>query len=193
MVENLNPAGVVEPGQRHAMLKSLADANALPRRGLRRGLEVRRRVLAELGDDLVFTCGIVGTNPRRHAITTIADKISLSLDVRSLDGRLSRDFLSYAESLGVDLGEVVGTQGAAIAAETWRRAARVCKDLEIAYEVMPSGAGHDAAVFQQAGVQTGMIFVRNENGSHNPNEAMDTGDFMLGCEVLWRAIMGGSQ
>ncbi|WP_446909801.1 M20/M25/M40 family metallo-hydrolase, partial [Klebsiella pneumoniae] len=35
-------------------------------------------------------------------------------------------------------------------------------------EAVASGAGHDAAVFAQAGVPTGMIFVRNANGSHNP-------------------------
>jgi acetylornithine deacetylase/succinyl-diaminopimelate desuccinylase-like protein len=34
------------------------------------------------------------------------------------------------------------------------------------------------------------IFVRNTNGSHNPAEAMDMEDFLLGCEVLWRTIVG---
>jgi len=53
---------------------------------------------------------------------------------------------------------------------------------------MPSGAGHDTAMFQGAGIPSGMVFVRNMNGSHNPAEAMDTGDFLLGCEVLWRTI-----
>ena len=37
---------------------------------------------------------------------------------------------------------------------------------------MPSGAGHDAAVFAKLGIPTAMIFVRNEHGSHNPAEAM---------------------
>ncbi len=37
---------------------------------------------------------------------------------------------------------------------------------------MPSGAGHDAAVFAKMGVPTGMIFVRNDHGSHNSEEAM---------------------
>ena len=36
---------------------------------------------------------------------------------------------------------------------------------------MPSGAGHDAAVFAKMGIPTAMIFVRNEHGSHNPDEA----------------------
>ncbi len=30
----------------------------------------------------------------------------------------------------------------------------------------------------------GMIFVRNENGSHNPREAMTIDDFMAGARLL---------
>ena len=29
-----------------------------------------------------------------------------------------------------------------------------------------------------------MVFVRNQNGSHNPYEAMELSDFMLGTQVL---------
>jgi len=29
-----------------------------------------------------------------------------------------------------------------------------------------------------------MLFVRNEHGSHNPHEAMDIDDFLLGVQVL---------
>ena len=51
---------------------------------------------------------------------------------------------------------------------------------------MPSGAGHDAATFAKVGIPTGMIFVRNENGSHNPDEAMSLDDF----EVAAHALLG---
>jgi N-carbamoyl-L-amino-acid hydrolase len=32
------------------------------------------------------------------------------------------------------------------------------------------GAGDDAAVFAYAGIPSAMMFVRNENGSHNPKK-----------------------
>jgi N-carbamoyl-L-amino-acid hydrolase len=51
-------------------------------------------------------------------------------------------------------------------------------------EIMPCGAGHDAAVFAKAGVPTGMIFIRNANGSHNPDEAMDISDFAAAAQIL---------
>jgi N-carbamoyl-L-amino-acid hydrolase len=53
---------------------------------------------------------------------------------------------------------------------------------------LPSGAGHDAAVFQERGIPTGMIFTRNEHGSHNPNESMRMDDFMMATELLCRAM-----
>ncbi len=59
---------------------------------------------------------------------------------------------------------------------------------EIPFEIMPSGAGHDSAVFANAGVPSAMIFVRNDKGSHNPQESMDYSDFFAGGEVLARAI-----
>jgi N-carbamoyl-L-amino-acid hydrolase len=35
------------------------------------------------------------------------------------------------------------------------------------------------------GVPTGMIFVRNEHGSHNPREAMTLDDFLAGVDLLY--------
>ena len=60
--------------------------------------------------------------------------------------------------------------------------------LQQPYE-MASGAGHDAAVFANVGIPTGMIFVRNENGSHNPDEAMTLEDFDTGARALLGLLM----
>jgi len=64
----------------------------------------------------------------------------------------------------------------------------VCQAQGTDYEIMPSGAGHDSSVFANAGVASGMIFVRNDKGSHNPHEAMDFDDFLLGVQVLAGAM-----
>jgi N-carbamoyl-L-amino-acid hydrolase len=55
-------------------------------------------------------------------------------------------------------------------------------------EPIPSGAGHDSAVFANAGVPSGMIFVRNANGSHNPREALEMEDFNIGIDILARTL-----
>ncbi len=66
-----------------------------------------------------------------------------------------------------------------------RLRARLMELLEQPFE-MASGAGHDAAVFARLGIPTAMIFVRNEHGSHNPDEAMAMDDFA----VATRALLG---
>jgi N-carbamoyl-L-amino-acid hydrolase len=54
---------------------------------------------------------------------------------------------------------------------------------------MPSGAGHDAATFSLAGIPAAMLFIRNENGSHNPLEAMEMADFGDALELLHAMLM----
>jgi N-carbamoyl-L-amino-acid hydrolase len=51
---------------------------------------------------------------------------------------------------------------------------------------MLSGGGHDAAAFAQAGWDSVMVFLRNWNGSHNPDEAMNLDDLVQAIKVLHR-------
>ncbi len=58
---------------------------------------------------------------------------------------------------------------------------------------MASGAGHDAANFGAAGVPFAMLFIANQNGSHNPREAMKTEDLLLAARVMTRAVLDFDQ
>jgi len=60
--------------------------------------------------------------------------------------------------------------------------------LDLPSETIPSGAGHDAAVFANFGIPTAMIFVRNDKGSHNPEETMELDDFLIGTELLYHTL-----
>ena len=64
-----------------------------------------------------------------------------------------------------------------------REAAQSCA---IMTKTMACGAGHDAAVFAGASVPTGMVFIRNEHGSHNPKEHMEIADFSSAAELVSR-------
>ena len=64
--------------------------------------------------------------------------------------------------------------------------------LVIPFVVLPSGAGHAASVFANAGIPSGMVFVRNRNGSHNPHEAMEIVDFLKGVDILHAAVTAGN-
>ena len=66
---------------------------------------------------------------------------------------------------------------------------RLRAELAQPYE-MASGAGHDAAVFAKMGIPTAMIFVRNENGSHNADESMTLEDFGVAAGALLGMLIG---
>ncbi len=155
---------------------------------------------AELnGDDLAITFGKLATDPAEHAFSKVAGRVEFSLDVRSqspgkleqvaseLSGLVER--LSRQYSVRFDLGPRTGTfpalmdRGVVAALET------ACSVEGVPAITMPSGAGHDAAVFVGMGVPTGMLFIRNENGSHNPDESMDIEDFAAAARVLMRICL----
>ncbi len=49
-------------------------------------------------------------------------------------------------------------------------------------------AAWSAAMFVRAGIPSAVILVRNANGSHNSDEALDREDFAGGVHVLGRAM-----
>lgn len=156
------------------------------------------RTLLERGRDLVITSGIVGTDPAEHAMARIPGKLSFSLDIRSQSPETLEAFydlfLSECEGIAQERGVqfIPGRRIDAAPAkmdaglmETMRAHLRAMNQPD---EPIPSGAGHDAAVFAHAGVPSAMIFVRNANGSHNPKEAMEMSDFHVGVEVMRRTL-----
>ncbi|MBU2867578.1 Zn-dependent hydrolase [Pacificibacter marinus] len=157
--------------------------------------------LLSTGQDLVLTSGVVGTDPSRHAIARIPDEIAFSLDVRSQDAETldqMRDYLTgemedIARSRGVtfDVGAPVSVAPALMDHALVDALSQAMERVTGEAFKMASGGGHDAAVFAQAGVPSGMIFVRNRNGSHNPDEAMEIADFMVGVDIL-SAYMGAA-
>jgi N-carbamoyl-L-amino-acid hydrolase len=69
-----------------------------------------------------------------------------------------------------------------------RLRSRLMKLLDAPFE-MASGAGHDAAVFCKVGIPSAMIFVRNNRGSHNPDEGMSLEDFAVGARALLELLL----
>lgn len=151
------------------------------------------------GRDLVYTTGVLSTDRATHAISVIPGEVSFTVEARSLSHDTVDRFLAAiraeAQVIGAERGvtfefdEPIVSAPADLDPRLMKRLARVARDADIPYMGVPSGAGHDAALFANAGVPTAMIFVRNQNGSHNPHEAMEIADFMLGCELLWQMLV----
>lgn len=180
-------SGAVPQAARHDAVQAVAE--------LLTRMEAHALDWGEDGHDLVFTCGMVATDPARAAITRIADEVTFSVDMRSLDDSVLDRFHALLEE---EMAAIASRRGVRFAPDAVQRArpATCAPELVEAIKlvmlrrrirpvVMASGAGHDAAIFAQAGVPAAMMFVRNEHGSHNPDEAMAMGDFEIACEVLY--------
>jgi N-carbamoyl-L-amino-acid hydrolase len=156
------------------------------------------RTLLERGRDLVITAGIVGTDPNEHAIARIPGRLRFSLEFRSQSKETLEAFYDLFLSECQLVGEQRGVEfkldrrvesAPAIMDAGWiERLRAAARALGLPDEPMPSGAGHDAAVFANQGVPSSLIFVRNQNGSHNPDEAMEIEDFVAGVAVMSAAL-----
>lgn len=156
------------------------------------------RTLLERGRDVVVTCGVFGTDPQEHAIARIPGTVRFSFEVRSQSQRTIDAFYDLflsecrlvGEERGVEfrLDRKLETAPASMDNVWIDRLKRAARNLGLPDEEIPSGAGHDSAVFANAGIPSAMIFVRNENGSHNPKEAMEIDDFIAGIAVMRQAV-----
>jgi N-carbamoyl-L-amino-acid hydrolase len=183
-------SGVVPRWLRHDAMFAVAD--------LVMRLDEHWRVLLERGTDLVVTTGIVGTDPAEHAVSRIPGRVTFSLEARSRSTDTLEAFyqlmraectaISRERGVRFEFDRRVVSEPATMSQNICDILSGVCAERGLAFDVIPSGAGHDAALLANAGVPSGMVFVRNQNGSHNPQEAMELDDFMLGVQVLSDAL-----
>lgn len=161
-------------------------------------LDQRWREIVEGGDELRVTFGVFGTQPDKHSLARVPGEVEFSLDARGLPMEVVTEYYAFLlrEARAVERERGVRFEFDALLEsppapmnERWMaHLDRICDKSGIPHERMPSGAGHDAAVFVHAGIPTAMLFVRNDNGSHNPGEAMHMDDFMAGTAVLAAAL-----
>lgn len=184
-------SGVVPRSLRHDAV--LATADLIMR------IDNRWEEMLKSNSDLVVTIGIINTNAADHAITRIPGEVTFSLDIRS---QREEDLETFYRHLQTECLQVEAEKGVSFCFDHQSRSRPVVLDahwveqlgilarkLGVYAPVIPSGAGHDAAVFAGLGIPTAMIFVRNENGSHNPHESMEIADFLQGTQLLYDALL----
>jgi N-carbamoyl-L-amino-acid hydrolase len=208
--ENNLPVGIVTGIRgclRHADARcfgAYAHSGAAPRRVRRDAVAATTELLYRLGEawrdieesgaDLVFTVGQLHTDPANDGPSKVAGETRFVLDFRGLEEHTMREASRIADTLATeigrrhrvqfDLGSTSYSYPAALDPALRRRFGELAERAGIATMELASGAGHDSAVFATFGVPTGMIFIRNSNGSHNPDEAMELADFALAVELL---------
>ncbi len=151
------------------------------------------------GKQLVITHGIIGTDPREHAVSRVPGEARFSVEIRADDDATLRGFhellqqeaaaVGKARGVSFTFDEAIVNRPAPMDARWMARMEQFCTEAGIAQMRLASGAGHDAAVFAHAGVPTAMLFIRNARGSHNPDEHMEIDDFLLATRILAEALL----
>ncbi len=151
------------------------------------------------GIPMAFTLGRFHTDAAEHGMTIVPGRFHFSLDVRAydepvlakLDERVDQIIGGIEQRRGVRFHRPTKASAAVGQVNPDIKAGLLSAAAEHGMKVLEIGspASHDGAAFAAAGVPIGMIFVRNENGSHNPSEAMDIDDFMHGTIVLTQWII----
>ena len=151
--------------------------------------------LDAMGHVLVCTFCTMATTAEA-GFTKIPGEAEFSLDVRSVSPHacdlmfeaLHRFMEEIEARRGVrfERGPETGSRAAIMDEGIRAGLARAADALGIRHLSMASGAGHDAAAFAEARIPSSMLFVRNQNGSHNPHEDMRMEDFAAACAVVQR-------
>ncbi|MEO0829406.1 MAG: Zn-dependent hydrolase [Pseudomonadota bacterium] len=157
-------------------------------------LESFWRHVEDRGGDMVLTFGEFTTDPAQHGITKVPGALRFTLDMRSQEQHVLEEFEDHLalnvdricaeRNVEIDLGPATRAPPAPMSEAIKQGLRDAAAALVLPYQDIPSGGGHDCAVFAGLGVPSGMIFIRNENGSHNPDEHMDFDDFACAADLL---------
>jgi N-carbamoyl-L-amino-acid hydrolase len=151
------------------------------------------------GKTLVLTHGIMGTNPKEHAISRVPGETRFSIEIRADD---PETLTAFHDLIRRETQRVADERGVTFTFDDpivnlpqqmnryWIECLeRQCEKMGVGHMRIASGAGHDAAVFARMGIPTAMLFIRNFHGSHNPAEHMDMDDFLSATSVLAEILL----
>jgi len=148
--------------------------------------------------DTVFTVGKIFTDASQHAMTKVPGECRFTLNFGGttqafLDSARSRVYdvaeqITEKRNVKFKLGECVGSDPTPLDRNLRGLLQRSADTLGIVHREMAT-VGHDASIFARAGIPSAMILIRNQHGSHNPQEQMEMSDFGSGTKILTSALL----
>ncbi|HKB94263.1 MAG TPA: M20/M25/M40 family metallo-hydrolase [Gaiellaceae bacterium] len=146
-------------------------------------LVLRIRDTARAIDGAVATVGRIEVEP--GALNVIPDRVAVSIDARAPD---AARFARLIDALGLEPTYRVEPVAMAEPVQAALRGAIEARGLPVVE--LASGAGHDAGILAAGGVESGMLFVRSQNGgvSHHADELTTDEDVDLAVDVLADAL-----
>jgi N-carbamoyl-L-amino-acid hydrolase len=146
---------------------------------------------------VVGTVGAMKIEP--GVINAVPGKAELAVDIRSITAaakekvaRMVKDearAIARERGLGVEILRIRDENPVALDKRLLQLTKEICDQRGIVYEIMPSGAGHDAMQIAKI-APAAMIFVPSKRGiSHNPLEWTDPEDICLGSQLLMETMI----
>jgi allantoate deiminase len=144
----------------------------------------------------VATIGRLEVEP--NSATTIPGRIHATIDIRDVDAgrqrrtqqRIRDTVHAIAAERGIvsELTTLSARDPVMLSAWPRRALAAACTEARVPFRILPSGAGHDAAVVARR-APAGMLFVATPGGvSHSPDEDCRTEDVALAALVATDAL-----
>jgi N-carbamoyl-L-amino-acid hydrolase len=146
---------------------------------------------------VVGTVGAIKIEP--GVINAVPGAAELAVDIRSITAMAKRRVVRLAEAkirdiarrrrIAVQLLPIREEEPVPLDKRLVHLLKECCEKRKVSYEIMPSGAGHDA--MQMAKITpAGMLFIPSRRGiSHSPLEWSDPKDICLGTQLLLDAIV----
>ncbi|MBN2111762.1 Zn-dependent hydrolase [Candidatus Woesearchaeota archaeon] len=161
-------------------------------------MDVQCRKYNEQELDLVFAFGEAHTDSNLHGITKVPGYFRAVLDIRSTHRQTLNDFYEFFRNVAgvacrrrnveLNLEGFFESQPAVMDEKIVSSLARAAGEIGVPYHYMISGAGHDAAVFANAGIPSTMVFFRHNGISHSPKEEFEYESGVLGTKAIAKLI-----
>lgn len=150
----------------------------------------------EHGDPLVTTVGKIEVKP--NVVNVVPGKALFTLDIRHTD---KAELIRFTDEVTELMQLTASTSGVELKIDMWMDEdpvpmdcrildvlERQCKEHNIPFKLMHSGAGHDSQIMAKF-VPTAMLFVPSRNGiSHNPEEYTRPEHLADGVQALTHAL-----
>ncbi|WP_099352566.1 Zn-dependent hydrolase [Fredinandcohnia onubensis] len=160
-------------------------------------LELEKIAKEEQQYGTVATVGVMDIHA--GAMNVVPGEVDIKVDIRSTSVESRQSVLDHLHKtiqaletnrqLEIVSNEIISEEPVLLSKEINDITESICESLNLSYQKMASGAGHDAMNMTKL-CPTGLIFVPSVDGlSHHPDEYTELKDIMIGIDVLEELIL----
>lgn len=160
-------------------------------------LELEKKAIEEQEYGTVATVGVLTL--QAGAMNVVPGDVEIKVDIRATSVESRQRVLDHLyqtielvrskRQLTIISQEIISEEPVLLSNEIINMTEEICKNKNLPYKLMTSGAGHDAMNMVKL-CPTGLIFIPSVNGlSHHPEEFTELDDIITGIDVLEELVI----